>query len=78
MLISILCTISLAPPTLINHKLCEVNYYFFAFIAKAQDMHFGYINMKNIPCIAYCVTSKTTKFYRGSTSENHTFDSDTC
>ena len=29
MIYIILCTISLAPPTLINHKLAEVNYFFF-------------------------------------------------
>ena len=23
---------------------------------------FGYLNMQNIPCIAYCATSKTTTF----------------
>ena len=57
----ILCTISLAPLTLVNHKLCEVNYYFASF-AYAQDMHFSYLNLQNIPCIAYCVTSKATKF----------------
>ena len=50
----------------------------FASIAYAQDMHFGYLNLQNIPCIAYCVTNKTTKFWRGSTNENNTFDIETC
>ena len=30
--------------------------------AYAQDMQFGYLNLQNIPSIAFCVTSKTTKF----------------
>ena len=28
-------------------------------------MYFGYLNLQNIRCIAYCVTSKTTKFLIG-------------
>ena len=42
-------------------------------------MHFGYLNLQNSPCIAFCATSKTSEYQgRGSTSENHTFDTDAC
>ena len=61
------CTISLAPPIFINHKMYEVNYFkILSSFAYAQHMHFGYLNLQNTP-------SKTTKFSRGSTNENHTF-----
>ena len=60
---NILCTLhlALARPILFNHNMCEANY--FESLTYAQDMHFCYPVLKS--CIAYCVASKTTNFYRG-------------
>ena len=68
----ILCTISEAPNTLINHKNSEVGYKFSIF-AYAQEMHFCCLKMQNIPCVL-CYEY----FVRRSTSENHTFYTDSC
>ena len=41
-------------------------------------MYFDYLNLQIIPCIVYCVTSKTTKFKRGVDMYNHNFDTEIC
>ena len=40
----------------------EVKLLIFVSFAYAQDMHFGYLNLQNIPCFAYCATSSTNEF----------------
>ena len=52
--------------------MCDINYQIFASFAYVQDMH-----LQKTPCVAYCVTLKTAKLLRGSTSEK-SFDADAC
>ena len=76
----IMCIISLAPPTLINHKICEVKYQFMHHLHMLKTCIFAAKICKILcaSCIVLRIRQLNSKGGERSTSEIHTFDADAC